>query len=277
VAAWKTRDGPETAERTEDEAPVIVVDQLDHSFMTDTGESLRVLDDIDLDIGAGEFVALIGPSGCGKTTLLNVIAGLERHTGGGTLLVNGAPPAAGTADVGYMLARDSLLPWRRALGNASVVLEMQGVPKEERTARARAALRMVGLEQFERSYPAQLSQGMRQRVALARVFAAEPALVLLDEPFSALDAQTRLNVQDEFLRVWQGRNTTVLLVTHDLSEAVALADRVVIMSRRPGRIKAVHHIQLPRPRLASDASASPEFQSYYETCWNDLRAEVLAR
>jgi NitT/TauT family transport system ATP-binding protein len=255
---------------------VIVVNGLDHSFETETGEALRVIDGVDLTVGAGEFVALVGPSGCGKTTLLNMIAGLERHAGNGTIQVDGRAPYVGSPTIGYMLARDCLLPWRRAIDNASLVLQMQGIPKAQRLSRARAALRMVGLEQFERSYPAQLSQGMRQRVALARVFAPEPDLVLLDEPFSALDAQTRLNVQDAFLGVWQGRRTTVVLVTHDLTEAVALADRVVIMSKRPGRIKAIHTIDLPRPRLASEAAADARFHALYEKCWNELRSEVAA-
>jgi NitT/TauT family transport system ATP-binding protein len=175
-----------------------------------------------------------------------------------------------------MLARDSLLPWRRAIDNAGLALEMQGVGRRERHDRARAALVAVGLESFTDAYPAQLSQGMRQRVALARVFAAAPRILLLDEPFSALDAQTRVLVQDTFLRVWERERTTGVLVTHDLSEAVTLADRVIIMSRRPGCIRAIRTIDLPRPRSASEVRGVPRFHELYEPLWEDLRAELGA-
>jgi NitT/TauT family transport system ATP-binding protein len=237
-----------------------------------------VLDDVDLTVSGGEFVAIVGPSGCGKTTLLNVLAGLEpvQH---GAVTVGGQPPRAGRRDVGYMLARDCLLPWRRALENAGLALELQGVGTAVRTEKARAALAAVGLAQAERLYPAQLSHGMRQRVALARVFAAAPARaaewsILLDEPFSALDPQNRVLVQDAFLQVWESQRSTVVLITHDLGEAICLADRVVVMSASPGRIKNIYDVPLARPRSAADLRGAPEFHQLYEAMWGDLRGEV---
>jgi NitT/TauT family transport system ATP-binding protein len=254
---------------------MIAIHRLRHSF--GTGQARRaVLEDIDLSVGRGEFLALVGPSGCGKTTLLNIIAGLETHSGSGSALVDGKSPRAGDKQIAYMLSRDCLLPWRSALRNAGLALQIQGVPRGERDKRARAALESMGLDEFLGAYPAQLSHGMRQRVALARVFATRPRVLLLDEPFSALDAQTRVTVQDAFLRVWQRQSSTVVMVTHDLQEAVALADRVVIMSRRPGRIKSSHEITIPRPRLASELRADATFHALTEKLWQELKDEVIA-
>jgi NitT/TauT family transport system ATP-binding protein len=252
---------------------VITVSELNHGYA-----GKPVLQDISLTVSDGEFLAVVGPSGCGKTTLLNVLAGLEpiQH---GQVSVGGQPPRAGRRDVGYMLARDCLLPWRRALENAGLALELQGVDAQQRRQRARDALAAVGLAQAGQLYPAQLSHGMRQRVALARVFAAAPARasewsILLDEPFSALDPQNRVLVQDAFLGVWEQQRGTVVLITHDLAEAICLADRVVVMSASPGRIKKVYDVPLARPRSAADLRGMPEFHQLYEAMWADLRGEV---
>jgi NitT/TauT family transport system ATP-binding protein len=252
---------------------MITVSNLRYSYAV-PGESTRqVLTDIDFTVADGEFVAIVGPSGCGKTTLLNVLAGLEpvQH---GEVLVQDAKPRAGRSDGGWMLARDCLLPWRRALDNAALALELQGVDAKTRRERAAVALASVGLAQAGRRYPAQLSHGMRQRVALARVFAAAPDVILLDEPFSALDPQNRILVQDAFLQVWERQRSTVALITHDLGEAICLADRVLVMSASPGRIKSVYDVTLPRPRSASDLRGAPEFHELYEAMWGDLRTEV---
>ena len=252
---------------------MITVGNLRHSYAVPGEGTRQVLDDIGFTAAAGEFVAVVGPSGCGKTTLLNVLAGLE-PVQDGEVLVQGAKPRAGRHDVGYMLARDCLLPWRRALDNAALALELQGVDAKSRRERAAVALASVGLAQAGRRYPAQLSHGMRQRVALARVFAATPDVILLDEPFSALDPQNRILVQDAFLRVWERQRSTVVLITHDLGEAICLADRVLVMSASPGRIKSVYDVTLPRPRSASDLRGAPEFHELYEAMWGDLRTEV---
>jgi NitT/TauT family transport system ATP-binding protein len=252
---------------------VITVSQLRHSF-TVRGEGTRqVLTGIDVAVADGEFVAIVGPSGCGKTTLLNVLAGLE-PVQQGEVSVQGAAPKAGRHDIGYMLARDCLLPWRRALDNAALALEVQGLDVKTRRERAAAALASMGLANAGGRYPAQLSHGMRQRVALARVFAAAPDVILLDEPFSALDPQNRVLVQDAFLQVWERQRSTVVLITHDLGEAICLADRVIVMSASPGSVKSVYDVTLSRPRSASDLRGAPEFHQLYEAMWGDLRAEV---
>jgi len=247
---------------------MITVSELNHGYA-----GRPVLTDIDLTVGDGEFLAVVGPSGCGKTTLLNVLAGLE-PVQAGTVSVSGKPPRAGRRDVGYMLARDCLLPWRRAIDNAGLALETHGVGKAERNKKANAALTAVGLAHATDLYPAQLSHGMRQRVALARVFAAAPDVILLDEPFSALDPQNRVLVQDAFLGVWEKQRCTVVLITHDLGEAICLADRVVVMSASPGRIKNVYDVPLQRPRSAADLRGAPDFHQLYEAMWADLRGEV---
>lgn len=252
---------------------MITVEGLSHHYRADDGSQRLAIDGVSLHADTAAFVAVVGPSGCGKTTLLNVLAGIEQVQQG-TVTIGGSAPTPGRHDVGYMLARDCLLPWSRAIDNAALGLEMQGVGREERRKRAAETLRQVGLAGFEESYPAQLSQGMRQRVALARLFAAEPAFALLDEPFSALDAQSRIIVQDAFLKIWERRRSTVVLITHDLGEAITLADRVVVMSARPGRIKAVHEVGLSRPRSAAELRADARFHALYERIWTDLQDEV---
>lgn len=244
-----------------------------HWFAEEDGDRLTVLDSIDLRVESGEVVAVVGPSGCGKTTLLNLIGGLDAVLSG-SLLINGLPPLAGSRDVGHMFARDALLPWRSALGNVELALEMRGVGKRERREVASRALADVGLSHFESSLPSQLSQGMRQRVALARTIAAHPSLLLMDEPFAALDAQTKIVVQERFVRLWSRLGMTAVLITHDLAEAIALADRVVVMTRRPGRIRSEVAIALPRPRSILSLQGDHQFHKIYESLWQELRDEV---
>ena len=213
---------------------------------------LTALADINLEIPAGQFVALVGASGCGKTTLLNMLAGLRQPTSG-DVLIDGRPATLPNLDVGYMFARDALLPWRSARKNVELPLETRGWSAHRRRERSREMLELVGLSGRENQYRLQLSQGMRQRVALARTLAADPSILLMDEPFAALDARTKLTLQAEFLRIWeqhQGsqQRKTVIFVTHDLQEAVLLADRVVVMLPNPGRIAEDRVVDLPRPR-----------------------------
>jgi NitT/TauT family transport system ATP-binding protein len=237
------------------------------------GAPTHVLTDISMHVEEGSFTAIIGPSGCGKTTLLNIIAGLDSASSG-VVSIDDKPPRAGRDDVGFGPVRDCLLPWRTAIDNAALPLELKKVPKATRHERARQALNTMGLDGFENMYPAQLSQGMRQRVALARLWAGDPRVLLLDEPFSALDAQTRILVQDAFLEVWERRRITVVLVTHDLAEAITLADRVLVLTRRPGRVRASYDISIPRPRRADEIRRLPEFHRLYDAVWQDLRDEV---
>lgn len=229
-----------------------------------------VLSEIDFKLQAGEFVAVAGPSGCGKTTLLNLCAGLLDLPLGQHLKVAGAVPALGSHSVAYMLARDSLFPWQSALDNAAFGLKVRGMPIGQARERAGVMLKRVGLGGFEHSLPKALSHGMRQRVALARTFAMDSPLLLMDEPFGALDAQTKLQLQDLLLQLCQESERSVLFVTHDLSEAVALADRVIIMSSRPGRIIADVQVPLVRPRSIRELQTNDEFHRTYAQVWRHL-------
>lgn len=229
-------------------------------------DSVTAVDNFSLKVSEREFVSIVGPSGCGKTTVLNVLAGLiDRYDG--DAFVNNKKPISGDPQVAYMLARDSLLPWRSAIENASYGLEIRGVGEALRKERAANLLSKVGLGGFEDAWPKTLSQGMRQRVALARTFCLDSQLLLMDEPFGALDAQTKIQLEDLLLELWTTEARTVLFVTHDLSEAVALSDRVIVMSPRPGRILADVKIGLTRPRSVKQLQSDPEFLSLYGKIW----------
>jgi NitT/TauT family transport system ATP-binding protein len=215
----------------------------------------------------GEFVALLGPSGCGKSTVLNAVAGFVRPTAG-RVVVDGEPVTGPGADRGMVFQQHSLFPWKTVLGNVEFGLKMRGTGRTERTSQARTYLNLVGLAGFERAYPGELSGGMQRRVGLARVLVNRPRVMLMDEPFGALDAQTRLTMQELLLSVWREVRTTVLFVTHDIDEALFLADRVAVMTARPGQIRDLIEVKLPRPR-AAEVIATPEFMA--------LKARALAQ
>jgi NitT/TauT family transport system ATP-binding protein len=246
----------------------ILIDNVVHSYRGSSA-GLAVLDRISLSIKRGEFVALVGPSGCGKTTLLDILSGLVELQRGRVLLGD-APPAVGRPDTARMFARDALLPWRTAYANVDFATSTRNPDREGRRAIINGLLKDVGLAGFENAYPRQLSQGMRQRVALARTFSLESDFVFLDEPFGALDAQTKLVLQDKLLRLWEKMQSTVVLVSHDLAEAVALADRVVVMSARPGRIAADITIDLPRPRSVAALQSMTAYHELYARLWQEL-------
>jgi NitT/TauT family transport system ATP-binding protein len=212
-----------------------------------TGRAIRAVTDIDLSIAAGEFVSVIGPSGCGKSTLLNVLGGLLRPSAG-DVLFDGRPLTAPTRRVGFVFQDPVLLPWRTVVDNVLLPVELGRLGRERHEAQALGLLETIGLRGFERTYPWELSGGMRQRVAIARALMLDPEVLLMDEPFGALDALTRERMGFELLRVWQGSDKTVVFVTHSIPEAVFLADRVVAMSARPGRIQRIWRVELPRPR-----------------------------
>jgi NitT/TauT family transport system ATP-binding protein len=227
---------------------------------------VRALDDITLEIGDGEFVALLGPSGCGKSTLLNLLAGFETRSGG-DLLFDGAPVEKPGPDRGVVFQEASLFPWLNVWDNITFGPRVQGLRRDDYEAKARDMLKLVGLDAFAQALPAQLSGGMRQRVGIARVLVMNPRALLMDEPFGALDAQTRLAMQQLLLDVWQTLGTTVLFVTHDIDEAVLLADRICIMSARPGKITREIAVKLPRPRSIESLTTSA-FAAY--------KAEIMA-
>ena len=232
-----------------------------------------ILDSISLSVKEGEFVAIIGPSGCGKTTFLNAVAGLT-DISRGKLRVRGEVPSAGRADSSYALARDTLLPWRTAIQNVELALKLRGVGKAERGSRAEDALARVGLQDARDRHPAALSQGMRQRVALARTFVTRPTLMMMDEPFGALDAQTRLLMQDLLLSLLEEFKGTLVFITHDLAEALVLADRVILFSDRPARIAAEYVVDIPRPRRSQDVRRNSRFVELYDEVWTALRDEL---
>jgi NitT/TauT family transport system ATP-binding protein len=246
-----------------------------HFFESPQGALVQALQETSLVVEPGEFVAIVGPSGCGKTTLLNLIGGLIQPTEG-QVLVEGEVPRAGAPNLGYLFARDSLLAWRTAAGNVSLPLEIRGVPRKERNERVTEILKAVGLKDFADSHPSQLSHGMRQRVALARMLVSNPTTLLLDEPFSALDAQTRLLMHFRFLSIWEKHKSTVLLITHDLGEAITLADRVIVFSRRPGQIKKEYQINIPRPRRVTELQANARYHELFQQMWLVLEEELIA-
>jgi len=233
------------------------------------GADMLAVDRVSLDVQHGEFVSIVGPSGCGKTTVLNLLTGLVGLEEG-EIAVRQRRPFAGNPDIAYMLARDSLLPWRRTLENACYGMELRGVPRAVREAKAREILERVGLGDFAGAWPKQLSHGMRQRAALARTFCLESPILLMDEPFGALDAQTKLQLEDLLLELWSAERRTVVFITHDLAEAVALSDRVIVMSARPGRIIADMPIDLPRPRSVRALQKDARFHELYAKVWAKL-------
>ena len=231
---------------------------------------------VSFDVHEREFVAIVGPSGCGKSTILNMIGGLIAPSGGEILVdgqrVTGAPPS----QIGYVFQKDTVFPWRTVERNIALGLEYRNVPAEERTARVRKAIALAGLQGFEEAFPATLSGGMRQRVALMRSLVVDPEILLMDEPFGALDTHTKLDLHAELLSLWEAKRQTVIFVTHDLSEAITLADRVVVMTRRPGRIKLLHDVKLPRPRDVIRIRETDDYSREYQQIWHTLGEEFRA-
>ena len=246
---------------------------LGKTFETDRGKTIA-LNGVDLDIAENEFVALVGTSGCGKSTLLSIAAGLDRQTEG-TITVDGQPIVAPGLDRGVVFQSYTLLPWLTAQGNVEFALGAAGVDKDAARKTAREHLAVVGLDGFEAAYPAELSGGMKQRVAIARALSYRPQMLLMDEPFGALDALTRHHMQELLTDIWERHKLTVLFITHDVEEAVYLADRVAVMSNRPGRIKTIVPIDLPRPRRY-EMVATPEFQRLHRAVLDEIRSESIA-
>ncbi|MEX0590905.1 MAG: ABC transporter ATP-binding protein [Xanthobacteraceae bacterium] len=251
--------------------PILVVEEVTKRFESEDG-ILTAVDHLSLDVAPGEFLAVIGPSGCGKSTLFNVIGGL---TDGyeGRITVAGETVSGPHPSIGMVFQEESTFPWRTVIENVSFPLEIAGMAKQERFERARHFVSLVGLNGFERRYPAELSGGMRQRVSLARSLASEPKILLMDEPFASLDEQTRLLLGDKVLQIQQELKQTTLLITHNITEAVQMADRVLVMTYRPGRVKRMVKIDLPRPRT-SEIVGSEAFGRYVAQIWSDLREEA---
>jgi NitT/TauT family transport system ATP-binding protein len=253
---------------------LIKLEGISKTFQRDAN-AIMALSPTDLSIERGEFVAFVGPSGCGKSTILNMVAGLLRPSEG-HLFYGGDPVDDLNLHVGYMTQKDTLLPWRTVTDNIGSPLELacRKTPKTERIDKIRQMIELVGLGGFEKHYPGELSGGMRRRVALARMLIYNPDTLLMDEPFGALDAQLKLVMHDEIQRIVGIGQKTVLFVTHDLGEAIALADRVVVFSSRPGRVKVIRSVDLPRPRDVFRIRFAPRFTELHEELWDQLKDEV---
>jgi NitT/TauT family transport system ATP-binding protein len=251
----------------------IRIDRLAKTF-GDEEQRTVALQDFSLSVAAGEFVAIVGPSGCGKTTVLRIVAGLETASAGTVTIAPGVDRSH--PQNAMVFQEHGLFPWMSVVDNVAYSLEMRGMGKRERRERVMPFLEKIGLTRFYKHYPQQLSGGMRQRVSLARAFVADPEILLMDEPFAALDAQNKLILQEELLRIWEGSAKTVLFITHGIDEAIALSDRIVVMSAQPGRIKEIVPIDFPRPRSVAELRAEPRFGTLELSIWRMLEEEVRA-
>ena len=250
---------------------LLEIDRVCKWFHTPEGV-VRAVDHVSFQVRQGEFVSIIGPSGCGKSTLFNILGGLAGKSEG-SVTIGGQEITGPHPEVGMVFQEESTFPWRNVIENVAFPLEAAGVPKAERLARAAELVDLVGLHGFERRYPAELSGGMRQRVCIARTLASRPKILLMDEPFGALDEQTRLLLGDKVLQIQQALQQTTLLITHSITEAVQLSDRILVMTYRPGRVKRIIEVNLPRPR-SSEILASATFGQYVAEIWADLREEA---
>lgn len=252
----------------------IILEGVTKRFVTPTGQAMTAIRDVNLKIGAGKFCAIVGPTGCGKSTTLTLTSGLDTLSAG-SIHVAGRPVMGITPGVGFVFQNDALLPWKSVIANVAFGPQMGGMSKTDAQKKARVWLATVGLTGFEDHYPHQLSGGMRKRVQLAATLINDPSLLMMDEPFSALDVQTRAIMTNELMNLWEQSKPSVMFVTHDLEEAIAIADQVVVMTVGPATVKDVFEIDLPRPRGAiQDIRFQPRFLELYKMIWNSLREEV---
>jgi NitT/TauT family transport system ATP-binding protein len=262
---------PDVVNRT---TPVIELRNVTKLFRTPSGQTYTALRNLTLSVAPGEFCAVIGPTGCGKSTTLGLISSLERPSAG-EVLVMGKAVQGIDPRIGYVFQTDAVFPWKNVLRNVATGPLFRGVRKAEAFELARDWIARVGLAGFEDHYPHQLSGGMRKRVALAQTFINEPQILLMDEPFSALDVQTRTLMEDELLQLWSATSASVVFVTHDLEEAISLADKVYVITAGPGTVKSLYTVDLPRPRHVAEIRFNPRFIELYHTIWEDLRNEVV--
>lgn len=253
--------------------PAIEMDHVSCRFISGDGKAMLALQDLSLSVARGEFCAIVGPTGCGKSTTLSLVTGLLKPTTG-TVRVMGQPVDGIDPRIGFVFQSDAIFPWRNVIDNVAAGPLFRGQKPSRARELAREWLRRVGLEGFEQHYSHQLSGGMRKRVSLAQTFVNNPEILLMDEPFSALDMQTRTVMQDELLQLWAASGSSVVFVTHDLEEAIALADQVVVLTSRPATIKRTYTIDLPRPRVMPAVRYEDRFIQYARQIWDDLRAEV---
>lgn len=255
---------------------IIQAKGISHFFSSESGKVTKCLDDINLDIKEQEFVGLVGPSGCGKSTLLNILAGLIKASEGEVFL-KGEKYEGISSDIGYLSQSDALMPWRTVIENVELGLELKNIPKSDRREIVKTLIDKTGLGGFEDSYPSKLSGGMRKRVAIIRTLALNPKVLFMDEPFGPLDVFTKEILQGDILKLWEEDKKTIVFVTHDISEAITLSDRVVVMSTRPSRIKNIYDINLQRPRVVSDIRYDENFIRFHKSISKDLKVELLEK
>jgi NitT/TauT family transport system ATP-binding protein len=270
-------DSADTTDPTENRDTAVSFEHVYKAFVGRGrgSEPVLALQDVSFDVRPGEFVSLVGPSGCGKSTCLNLVAGLATPSEG-NVTHDGAPVRGVNTAVGYITQDDNLLPWRSLRGNVELGLELRGVPRRERRDRAQEFIDLVGLRGFEEHYPHELSGGMRKRAGIIRTLVHDSDVVLMDEPFGPLDAQTRVILQAELIKLWQRLTPTVLFVTHDLVEAIALSDRILVFTSNPGTIKRDYAVDLPRPRDPFRIHETPGFARLHEALWEDIRSEIAS-
>ncbi len=271
MAADETPESTESATTSDTSTGEIVIENLSKTYNEGMPQAVEALRDIDLTVEDGEFVTIVGPSGCGKSTLMEIVAGLVPKSSG-SVRIGDEEVTKPRREIGVVFQEYSLFPWRTVLRNAAFGLEVMGVDKDERLDRAREMLELVGLEGFENAHPEELSGGMQQRVAIARTLATDPDILLMDEPFGALDEQTRMYMGEELLRIWGETEKTVIFITHSLQESVLLSDRVVVLSTRPGRIREIVDVDLDRPR-DTDIIGSEAFNRAQSQIWQLIKDE----
>ena len=264
-------EAPRTIAR--EKAAAIALNNVTRRFVTPDGKMMTALRDFTMNVAQGEFACVVGPTGCGKSTTLNLVTGLAKPSAGEVRLM-GKPIEGISPDIGFVFQADALFPWLNVIDNVSAGPRYRGMGKEEAYEKARSWITRVGLARFEKHYPHQLSGGMRKRVALAQTFINEPKILLMDEPFSALDVQTRTLMQGELLDLWQQSGASVIFVTHDLEEAIALADKVYVLTAGPATVKSVYDIDIPRPRVMEDIRYDSQFVDIAKVIWDDLREDV---
>lgn len=246
---------------------------ISHVFNTSDKNGLHVIDHLSFEVNENEFLAIVGPSGCGKTTLLNILSGFLKPSSG-TVLFEGKEHNQVSKKIGYISQSNSLMPWRTALRNVELGMELRGIQSKKRREIALRLINEAGLSGFERAYPHELSGGMQKRIDIIKILALDPEIILMDEPFGSLDVLTRETLQNYILSLWNQTKKTIIFITHDLGEAITLSDRVLILSKRPTKIKAEYKVRLPRPRSSYEIRYTSEFVHLHKQLWNDLREEI---
>ncbi|MEZ3488120.1 MAG: ABC transporter ATP-binding protein [Lachnospiraceae bacterium] len=251
----------------------LTLQNIRHVYGGDERKGTEAIHHIDLEVRDGEFLAIVGASGCGKSTLLNIMCGMIQATQG-EVMIDQEPVSSRKHKIGYISQSDTLLPWRRIEANVALGLEIEGVPKKERLERARRMLEISGLSGFEKRFPFELSGGMRKRAVIVRALVQNPDIIFMDEPFGPLDVFTRETLQKEILKIWRERKNTIVYITHDIAEAITMADRIILLSKRPSVIKSEYIVDIERPRIIEECKYDPRFLELERQIWNDIKDEL---